>query len=273
MADRKISELNLGTRVFDEDYMVVVTGINQYIDPADPSQGFKQIVTSKVPLSGMAAWTFRVNEMVSGCTGIQIIPHVNTGLTPARMNTIEICATGLALEDHTHVASEITNFNSAVSGLVHQDIKFLDTAYVTTGTTNDITELSVDLVPNARYLCQVGIIVSGTSTSTEFSAKITSTGIDASNGNLLNVYGTWPYQEPVNRISYSTSIPVTGAGAGNAGMALVGSGINNGSMTIVANFTAKTYATESDRLGVRWSVNGADGAVLPGSWFKAEKVI
>jgi len=266
MADRKISELNLGTRVFDEDYIVVVTGINQYINPADPSEGFKQIVTSKVPLSGMSAWTFRVNEMVSGCTGIQIIPHINTGLSPARMNTIDICATGLALKDHNHFASEITDFNSSVSGLVYQDIKVLDTAYATTGATNDIPELSVDLVPNATYLCQVGIIVSGTSTSTEFSAQISSTGIDVSNSNLLNVYGNWQYNEPVNQRSYSTNSAVTG-------MALIGSGINNGDMTLVTNFTAKTYATESDRLSVRWSVEGADGAVLPGSWFKAEKVI
>jgi len=266
MADRKISELNLGTRVFDEDYIVVVTGVNQYIDNADPGQGFKQIVTSRVPLSGMAAWTFRINEMVNGCTGIQIIEHVNTGLTPARMNTIDICATGLALEEHTHFASQITDFNSSVNALVSQQIAVLDTVYETTGVTNDIPELSVDLVPNATYLCQIGLIASGTSSSTELYGMISTTGIDASNTNLLNAYGTWHTQEPENYRSYSTSVTVTG-------MALIASGTTVGDMTIVNNFTVKTYATESDRISFRWYTDSTDGQILPGSWIKAEKVI
>ena len=273
MADRKISELSLGTRVHDADFMVVVTGVNQYVDPGDPSQGFKQLVTSKIPLSGMAAWTFRINEMVSGCTGIQIIPQINTGLSPAKMNTISICATGLALANHTHTASNITDFNSSVSGLVSQQISILETSSAKTGTINSIPELSINLLPNSKYLLELGIITSGTSSSTEFSGLISTTGVDASNNNLLNVYGTWQYQEPVNLRSYATSFPVTGNINRADKMVLIGSGINSGPMTIVTKFTAKTYVHESDRLSFKWGVNGTDGQVLPGSWIKAEKVI
>jgi len=265
MADRKISELNQASRVFDQDYMVVVTGVGQYKNPSDPSQGFVDYVTTRVPLSGMALWTFRVNEVVSGCTGIQIIPQVNTGLNPPSINKISICTTGVSYTGHTHTSSNITNFGTAVSGLVEQRIKFLDTNVSKTGTLTSLTGLNMDLVANTKYLCELGLIVDASSSS-RFSGLVSSTGIAASNQNLLSVYGTWSYASPSNGVSYSTSTPVTG-------QALIGSGINNGTMTLINKFTVSTYATESDRLVIQFGTNDSDGTVKVGSWLKAEKII
>lgn len=266
MADRKISELGEARRVFDKDYLVVVTGVEQYKNPADPSQGYVDYVTTKVPLSGMAAWTFRINEVVSGCSGIQIVPQINTGLTPPSINKITVCTTGVSYTGHTHTSSDITNFNSAVSGLVEQRIKILSSPVTKTGALTSINDLNIDFAPNSKYLCEVGFIVSGTSSSTQFSGLVSSTGIAASNSNLLSVYGTWNYNDSSNGKNFSTSSSITG-------IALIGSGINNGDMTLVNRFTVSTYATESDRLILQFGTNNADGAVKAGSWFKAEKII
>lgn len=266
MADRKISELSEATRVFDKDYMVVVTGIGQYKNPNDLGQGFVDYITTRVPLSGMAAWTFRVNEVVSGCSGIQVIPQINTGLNPPSINKITICTTGLSFAGHTHVSSDITNFNSAVSGLVEQRIKLLTSPVIKTGVLTDLTALSMDLTANTRYLCELGLVVSGTSTSTQLSGIVSSTGIAASNTNLLNVYGTWNYTDTVNKLSSSTSSAITGT-------TLIASGINNGDLTLINKFTVSTYATESDRLIIRFGTNNTDGAIKTGSWFRVEKVI
>lgn len=266
MADRKISELGEASRVFDKDYLVVVTGVGQYKNPSDPSQGFVDYVTTKVSLSGMAVWGFRINEMVSGCTGIQIIPHINTGLVPPSINKISICTTGVSYNGHTHVANDITNFNSSVSGLVEQRIKFLSTPVSKTGALTAINDLSMDLTPNTKYLCEVGLVVNDTSSSTVFSGQIGSTGIAASNTNLLSVYGTWNFNDISNGKSYSSSSSVTG-------LSPIASGINNGPTTLVNKFTISTYATESDRVIVHFGTNNTDGTVGAGSWFKAEKVI
>lgn len=266
MADRKISELSLGTRVHDADFIVVVTGVNQYVDPADPAQGFKQLVTSKVPLSGMAAWTFRINEMVSGCTGIQIIPQINTGLSPAKMNTISICATGLALTNHTHTASNITDFGSAVSGLIQQQLKFLDSEIINsaTGTFQTLSGLSVNVANGSKYICELGLIVGGSNT-TQITGLIASTGIDASNNNLLSVYGTWNYVQDSGL--YNSSISVTGSNG-----ARIASGLAN-TQTVVTKFSVSTYVHESDRLNIKFTANDTNGKILPGSWIKVEKVI
>jgi hypothetical protein len=268
MADRKISELGEARRVFDGDYLVVVTGVGQFKNPADPSQGYVDYVTTRVPISGLSTWSFRINEMVSGCTGIQIIPAINTGLTPPGMNKISICTTGVSYSGHTHTSSDITNFGSSVSGLVEQRIKVLSAPVSKTGTLTSINDLSFDVTANTKYLCEVGLIVSGTTTSTQFSGLVSSTGIAASNSNLLLAYGTWNYNERTasDGKNYSTATPVTG-------VCLIGSGINNGNMTLVNKFTVQTYVTEADRLTVQFGTNNTDGAILAGSWFKAEKVI
>jgi hypothetical protein len=155
-----------------------------------------------------------------------------------------------------------------VSGLVEQRVKVLSTPVSKTGALTSISDLSFDVTANTKYLCEVGLIVSGTATSTQFSGLVSSTGIAASNSNLLSAYGTWNYNERTasDGKNYSTATPVTG-------VCLIGSGINNGNMTLVNKFTVQTYVTEADRLTVQFGTNNTDGAILAGSWFKAEKVI
>lgn len=256
MADRKISELPPATRVYDADYLVVVTGVNQLKNPSNPEEGYVDLVTSRVPISGLSAWSFRVNEVVSGCTGIQIIPQVNTGLFPAKINTISICATGLAYANHTHTASDISDFGSSVSGLVEQRIVMLSNNIAKTGTETLVSGLSLSLNSGTKYLCEVGIIVSGTSTSTRFSGVISSTGIEASNANLLSVHGTW-----------------NGTNSSVTGLSLLATGINSGDQTLVHKFTVSTYNTESDTIRLKFSTDNIDGGIKAGSWLKAEKVI
>lgn len=256
MADRKISELTQATRVHDADYLVVVTGINQLKNQSNPEEGYVDYVTTRVPLSGLSTWSFRVNEVVSGCTGIQIIPQINTGLVPAKINTISICATGLAYANHSHASSEISDFGSSVSGLIEQKIVVLSNNVAKTGDQTSVSGLSLSLNSGTKYLCEVGIIVSGTSTSTQFSGIVSSTGIEASNSNLLTVYGTWN----------GTNNPVTG-------LSLLATGINNGDQTLIHKFVVSTYNTESDSISFKFSTNDSDGGVKTGSWLKAEKVI
>lgn len=266
MADRKISELNEAGRVFDKDYLVVVTGVGQYKNPSDPSQGFVDLVTSRVPISGLAAWSFRINEMVSGCTGIQIIPHVNTGLFPPSMNKISICTTGVSYNGHKHTSADITDFGNAVSGLVEQQIKILGTPVSYTGAPTPVNELSINLKPNTKYLCEVGLILNQTNSSTKVSGQISSTGILATNNNLLNMYGTWNTNDLTNQSIYNTSSAMSG-------WATIVDGINTGLTTSINKFTVSTYVTESDKLLVRFAANNVDGAVLAGSWLKAEKIV
>lgn len=266
MADRKISELGEARRVHDADYLVVVTGIGQFKVPSDTSQGYVDYVTTRVPISGLSTWSFRINEVVSGCSGIQIIPTINTGLTPPSMNTIRVCTTGVSYSGHTHTSSNITNFNSSVSGLVEQRIKFLSGPVSKTGLLTALTGLTLDLQPNSKYLCELGLLV-GQTTATQFSGLVTTTGIGPSNNNLSNVYGTWNYNDSDGKYR-STSTPVTG-------VALIASGIDTGAMTLVNKFTVSTYETEGDQLSVKFGINGAsnEGTVNAGSWLKAEKVI
>lgn len=262
MADRKISELSTASRVFDADFMVVVTGVNQLVP--GQSDVYVEKVTTKFPLSGLSTWVFRVNEVVSGCTGIQIVPQINTGVGNGRPNTISICTTGVSYVGHTHTASNITDFNSTVSGLVQQQLKLLstETANSVAGSYQTLSGLSINLANNSQYVCELGLIVAGTS-STQVTGLISSTGIAASNNNLLTVYGTWNYISDSGLYNSSTS--VTGSRA-------VASNLTN-TQTVVTKFTASTHPTESDQLNIRFTANDTDGKILPGSWFKVEKVI
>lgn len=262
MADRKISELSTASRVFDADYMVVVTGVNQLV----PGQVdvYVDKVTTKFPLSGLATWTFRVNEVVSGCTGIQIIPQINTGVGNGRPNTISICTTGVSYVGHTHTASNITDFGSAVSGLMQQQVKFLDseTANSVAGTFQTLSGLSINVANNSKYVCELGLIMGGINT-TQITGLVSSTGIAASNNNLLSVYGTWNYVQDSGL--YNSSVSITGNGK-------VASNLSN-TQTVITKFAISTYATESDQLNIRFTANDTDGKILQGSWFKVEKVI
>lgn len=262
MADRKISELNLASRVFDADYMVVVTGVNQLVPGS--SDVYVDKVTTKFPLSGLTTWSFRVNEVVSGCTGIQIVPQINTGNAIATPNTIRICTTGVSYEGHTHTANNITDFNNAVSGLMQQRLRSLSSEVGNSqaGVFQTVSGLSIDLVNNSTYVCELGLIMEGIS-STQITGVISSTGIAASNDNLLTVHGTWNYVSDSGLYNSSSSVTGQYAIANNLG----------GRQTLVTKFTASTSATESDRLNIDFTANDTDGKILPGSWFKVEKVI
>lgn len=262
MADRKISELNSAARVFDADYMVVVTGVNQLVPGSNDVYVDK--VTSKFPLSGLATWSFRVNEVVSGCTGIQIIPQINTGNAIATPNTISICTTGVSYEGHTHTTNDITDFNAAVSGLMQQKLKFLstETANSQAGDFITLSGLSIDLANNSKYVCELGLIMHGVS-STQISGLIASTGIDGTNNNLLTVHGTWNYVSDSGL--YNSSASVTGS-------SMIANNLSS-TQTLVTKFTTSTHATESDQLNIKFTANDTNGKILPGSWFKVEKVI
>lgn len=262
MADRKISELSTASRVFDADFMVVVTGVNQLVP--GQSDVYVEKVTTKFPLSGLSTWIFRINEVVSGCTGIQIVPQINTGLANGRPNTISICTTGVSYVGHTHTASNITNFNSAVSGLVQQQLKLLgnETANSVAGAYQTLSDLSINLANNSSYVCELGLIMGGVN-STQVTGMVSSTGIAASNNNLINIYGTWNYVSDSGL--YNSSTPVTGSRA-------IANNLTN-TQTLVTKFTARTHATESDQLNIRFTANDTDGKILPGSWLKVEKVI
>jgi hypothetical protein len=262
MADRKISELSTASRVFDADFMVVVTGVNQLVP--GQSDVYVEKVTTKFPLSGLSTWVFRVNEVVSGCTGIQIVPQINTGVGNGRPNTISICTTGVSYVGHTHTASNITDFNSTVSGLVQQQLKLLstETANSVAGSYQTLSGLSINLANNSQYVCELGLITSGINT-TQVTGLVSSTGIAASNGNLLTVYGTWNYVSDSGLYNSSTSVTGSRTIANNL----------TSTQTVVTKFTASTHATESDQLNIRFTANDINGKILAGSWFKVEKVI
>lgn len=262
MADRKISELTTASRVFDADFMVVVTGVNQLVPGS--SDVYVEKVTTKFPLSGLSTWVFRINEVVSGCTGIQIVPQINTGIGSGRPNTINICTTGVSYVGHTHTTSDITNFNSAVSGLFQQQLKLLNiqVANSTPGSYEALSGLSINLANNSKYVCELGLIMSGIS-STQITGLVSSTGIAASNGNLLTVYGTWNYVSDSGLYNSSTSVTGACSIANNL----------TSTQTVVTKFTAATHETESDRLNINFTANDSNGKILPGSWFKVEKVI
>lgn len=263
MADRKISELNLASKVHDADYMVVVTGVGQLV----PGQTdvFREKVTTKFPLSGLSTWIFRVNEVVSGVSGIQVIPVINTGSNPAtsKPNSITLSTTGVSFVGHTHTVASITDFSTGVSNLVQQELKYLnnDTSTSTAGDFITLSGLSINLNANTKYVCELGLIMSGNNSN--ITGLVSSTGIASSNQNLLSVHGTWNY--------------VSGSSLYNSDVSLTGSYTIGNSIgdikTLTNKFTVSTFATESDRLDIRFTSNNTDGKILQGSWFKVEKVI
>ena len=144
MADRKISELSETSSVASGDVIVVVTGVGV---------GGATLTTTKLPMSGLMNHVVKIDEITTGGTGIHL---VNT-LSSTQPNTVAINTTGLALAVHTHTASDITDFSSAVSGEVQQIIKFQDTDLANTGAALvPSTDLSIPLASNSKYLDSVG---------------------------------------------------------------------------------------------------------------------
>lgn len=273
MADRKISELNQASRVYDADYMVVVTGIDQTI-PGQTTAVEK--VTTKFPLSGLATWVFRVNEVVSGVSGIKITPSINNdgSVLSAKPNTVLISTTGVSYDGHTHTSNNITDFNAKVNSLVKQDLKFLnedvkpDQITAPPGTYIHLTgvgdtSLEINLAANSKYVCELGLIVSGDTSN--ISGYISTTGTRESNYSLLGINGTWNYLSGTPLTTYNSSVSVTGE-------VLLANNIA-GVYTLINKFSVNTYLNSEEQISVSFTSDNVNGAILKGSWLKAEKVI
>lgn len=263
MADRKISELTTASRVHDADFMVVVTGVGQLV----PGQSdiFVDKITTKFPLSGLSTWVFRINEVVSGVSGIRVIPTIGTGNNPARPNSVLLSTTGVSFVGHTHTSSDITNFTTAVTNIVEQTIKYTNND-VSNTVASELTPLSgqnlfINLAADTRYICELGLIMSGNASN--ISGVVSSTGIAASNTNLLSVRGTWNYVSGNGLYNSSNSV---------TGISLISHALN-GISTLVTKFSIKTYETIGDQINISFTSNNTDAKVLQGSWLKAEKVI
>lgn len=147
MADRKISELSEAASVASGDYIVVVTGVGV---------GGATLTTNRFPLSGLIADVINIEELVLQGTGIHLV-NVQSDDGP---NTVTVNVSGYAYSDHEHVAADISDFSSAVSGEVQQIIKVQSTDIANTG--SDLLEssdLTISLASNSKYLCQLGTIL------------------------------------------------------------------------------------------------------------------
>jgi hypothetical protein len=268
MADRKISELNSATRVFDADYMVVVTGVNQTIPNQDVPV---EKVTTKFPLSGLATWVFRVNEVVSGVSGIRVTPVIGTGGNPqnAKPNSVLLSTTGVSFVGHQHTTSDITNFNSSVNNLVEQHLKYLETDKTISEAGSFIhltglNELQINLPGNTKYVGELGLVMSGN--NADITGMISTVETRASNYGLLGINGTWNYFSGNNSLLYNSSTPLTGQM--NIANDL------NGIKTLVNHFTVSTFPTEPQELSFSFTANSINNIkILAGSWLKVEKVI
>ena len=263
MADRKISELSETSSVASGDVMVVVTGVGV---------GGATLTTTKLPLSGIMNNIVNIDEVTVGGTGIHL---VNT-ISDSQPNKVTINSTGLALANHTHTASQITDFSSAVSGEVQQIIKFQDLDLANAGKTLvKSTDLSISLAANSKYLCQLGtrLIMNE---DTDLSGIISVTG-EMSVNYPTSLYGQWIDLEIDNAghaVSHHSNSAVSGYGkildsVGTAGL--------TSEYTVVNNFTVQTTNNEADTISfgfVTDSTNAATSGVLKkGSWLKAEKII
>ena len=264
MADRKISELAEAASVASGDVMIVVTGVGV---------GGSTLTTKQIPLSGLTNHIVNIEELVTPNTGIFL---VSTPSATAK-NKIEINTTGLAYTDHTHVAANVTDFGSAVSGLVEQNVKFQSADLVAVDkTTVESTDLVIPLSANCKYLCELGTIIVNNETNTTISGFVEITGTTRVN-NPTQMYGTWNSlgtNANSEGVVTNTINPISRSGALTDSL---NSTLNNQAVTLVNTFMIETTNNESDTATFMFahdSTNTATNAVLKkGSWFKAEKVI
>ena len=264
MADRKISELAEAASVASGDVMIVVTGVGV---------GGSTLTTKQFPLSGLMNNIVNIEELITANTGIFLVPSTST----TTKNTIEINTTGLAYTDHTHVAAHITDFNSAVSGLVEQNVKFQSADLVAVDrTTVASTDLVIPLAANSKYLCELGTVVVNNETNTTISGFVEITGTTRVN-NPTQMYGTWNFLDTnanTQGVVTNTINPISRSGALTDSL---NSTLNNQTVTLVNTFMVETTNNESDTATFKFahdSTDSATNAVLKkGSWFKAEKVI
>jgi hypothetical protein len=263
MADRKISELSEAASVASGDYIVVVTGVGV---------GGATLTTNRFPLSGLINNIINVEEIVLQGTGIHLVNDQNDD-TP---NTLTVNVSGYAYSDHDHVAADITDFSSAVSGEVQQIIKFQSADLANTGTVLvESSDLTIELASNSKYLCQLGTILS-TNEDADVSGVISVTGtMDVNYPTQL--YGNWKDLEIDNQghaIVHYENVSVTGYGL------LIDSVGTNGlgsSYTLVNTFTVETTNNEADTITFGFVTNSTSqatsGVLKKGSWLKAEKIL
>lgn len=263
MADRKISELSEAASVASGDYIVVVTGVGV---------GGATLTTNRFPLSGLINNIINVEEIVLQGTGIHLVNDQNDD-TP---NTLTVNVSGYAYSDHDHVAADITDFSSAVSGEVQQIIKFQSADLANTGTVLvESSDLTIELASNSKYLCQLGTILS-TNEDADVSGVISVTGtMDVNYPTQL--YGNWKDLEIDNQghaIVHYENVSVTGYGLLIDAVGTDGLG---SSYTLVNTFTVETTNNEADTITfgfVTDSTSQATSGVLKkGSWLKAEKIL
>jgi hypothetical protein len=263
MADRKISELAEASSVANGDLMVVVTGVGV---------AGSTLTTNKFPLSGLVNNVININELITAKTGIHIVPTISATLP----NKVELNVSGYAYTSHTHTASQITDFNAAISGQVQQIIKFQTTDLPCTGKILvESSDLTISLSANSKYLCQLGTIL----TSNEdiaLSGFVEITGTQRVN-DPTQIYGTWSHLDVDNQghgFVHTDSSPITGYGLLLDGM---DSSVFDRPFSVINQFVVETTNNEADTITIGIatdSTNQATSGVLKkGSWLKAEKII
>lgn len=264
MADRKISELSEAQSVASGDYMVVVTGVGV---------GGATLTTNKFPLSGLINNIVNIDELIIGGTGIHLVSDINTD-SP---NTLDINVSGYAYTTHTHLATDITDFSSAVSGEVQQIIKFQTSDIANTGTSLvESSDLVIPLAANSQYLFELGTIFVNNEDSSIISGLINVTGTMSVNY-PTKLYGQWTHIDIDNQgvATYHT----TSAGVSGYGLLIdtLDTAVNNKPLTVVNKFSVATTSNEADTISFGFitnSTNSATSGVLKqGSWLKAEKIL
>jgi hypothetical protein len=263
MADRKISELDFAPSVASGDIMVVVTGVT--VPGAE-------LITKKFPLSGLVNNIVNINELITAGTGVHLVTTINNN-SP---NLVNINISGYAYTQHNHTASNITNFGSAVSGLVQQIIKVQDTDIASTGSLWIESNLSIPLNSNSKYLCEIGTIFVSDEADIDISGAITVTGLMSVNY-PTKIYGNWKYYHLDNQndlLSKGSTSAISGYGVLIKDTTSAVSGLP---ISIVNKFVVETAASESDTIRFDFTTNSSDsatsGVLKKGSWLKVEKII
>lgn len=264
MADKKISELTATPSVASGDLMVVVTGVGT------PGA---TLVTHKFPLSGLVNNIVNINELITSGTGLHIVPTVSANLP----NTVNINVTGYAYTSHTHTASNITDFSSAISGQIQQIIKYQSTDLAATGSLwVQSSDLSIPLSGNSKYLCELGTIFVGNEVDMNISGSVAVTGTMAVNY-PTQMYGTWNYYH----IDNQGVILSRGSTSSISGYGLVIDTIHSSTtglpISLVNKFVVETTSSEADTIRFDFTtdstVGTTSGVLKKGSWLKAEKII
>ena len=263
MADRKISELSEAASVASGDYIVVVTGV---------AAGGSALTTNKFAMSGLMNDIVNINEVIIAGTGIVLDSTINVGAP----NTVEINVDGYAVTGHTHTASDITDFSTAVADEIQQIIKFQSADLANAGSSLvESSDLSIPLSANSKYLCQLGTILNANEDAS-ISGLINVTGTMEVNY-PTKLYGSWNHLEIDNQghaLIHNENSAITGYGAIVDTIGTLGIGET---YTLVNNFTVETTNNEADTISFGFVTNSTDpatsGVLKKGSWLKAEKII